>query len=101
MEIKLTPEWVFEKLTDSIFIDVNGSITLYANINNSHWIELALKTMEVSYKEDEHYMEDEEVSISFELKLDDIKDECPSMYKELYEMHINELESLKNKKDKG
>lgn len=91
-EIKLTPEWVLEKLSDSVYVDGDGKVTLTIDMmisfSNCYWITLALDTLEIKYEEDEYEIEGDNDSfmIDYSFDLEDIKEECPNLYKDWSEM---------------
>ena len=52
MEIKLTPEWILDKMSLSRGADGHGVIRFYAEEENCHWLELALETLGIKIIKD-------------------------------------------------
>lgn len=89
MEVKLTPEWVLDNMSTSRYADGKGVVCFYADEIKFPWVELALKTLGINYIKDEIELDCNTV-ISFKLLLEALKDECPSLYKEMWEMNASE-----------
>lgn len=90
-EVKLTPEWILDKFSISRYADGEGNIIFYADEYSLPWIELALKTLAVDYIKDEIKVGcNNEVVFSFELLLAAIKNECPLLYQEMYDLNAKE-----------
>jgi hypothetical protein len=83
--LKITPEWVLEKLPQTTLVDDKGYVTLSSDsLTDSHWIDLALKTLKINYESltvgydpdpKEQYFE-----VQWHFKINDIKDDCPTFY---------------------
>ena len=84
MEIKLTAEWILDKLTQVIYGDKTGKIEIWAYPKNTSFIELAFKTLGISVESEEFFDEFDKTIIRYNLTLDDIKQECPNLHNELY-----------------
>lgn len=84
--IQLTPEWVLNKLSHSHYADGKGNLSVQTgHVSDANWIALALNTLDVTYEEYEFY-DDETFLFSFDFKLEDIKKECPLLYKNFTSM---------------
>ena len=91
LEIKLTPEWILDKFSLSRYADGKGVIYFYSDEENCHWIELALETLGIKIIKDEIVLDCKGTSVfSFELLLDEIMDECPTLYQEMWKLHVAE-----------
>lgn len=88
MEIKLTPEWILDKLSETIYGEGNGDLTIWAYPKNSDWIELALKTLGIKSKGKEFFDEFHHSIWRYELTLEQIKSTCPNLYKALYKLSL-------------
>jgi len=89
-EVKLTPEWILDKMSLSRRADGKGVIYFYSDEENLHWIELALETLGITIIRDEIMVDCETTVYSFELLLDEIMEECPSLYQEFWKLHVKE-----------
>jgi hypothetical protein len=89
MEIKLSPEWILDKLPQSTYGDGQGGFEIWVYENSYHWIELALKTSGIPYTEDDFVDEFDKTIVRFNLKLEDLREECPSLFFELNELDKN------------
>ncbi len=92
LEVKLTPEWIIDKFSLSRNADGEGNIIFYADENSLPWIELSLITLGLDYIKDEIVVDNDinEIVISFEFLLDAIKNECPLLYQEMYDLNAKE-----------
>ena len=83
--IQLTPEWVLNKLSHSHYADGKGNLSVQTcHVSDANWIALALDSLDVTYEEYEFY--DETFLFNFDFRLEDIKDECPMLYKNFTSM---------------
>lgn len=84
--IELNPEWVLTELSDSLYADGQGnmSVDTYTHYD-AKWIKLALNTLCINFHETE-YGEGEMSFIDYEFRIDDIKINCPALYKMMKEM---------------
>lgn len=84
--IELTPEWVLTELPISLYADGNGNISIDTDtLTDAKWIKLALDTILIPYEENE-YGDGDMTFIDIEFRIDDLKQDCPNLYKELKEM---------------
>lgn len=85
--IELTPEWVLNEFSHSLYADGMGIISVYTHCAaNATWITKALDTLSIPYKA----MEDSELqSFFFEFKIEDIQEECPILCKKLKDINNN------------
>jgi len=90
MEVKLTPEWILDKFSLSRGANGKGAIFFYSDQENLHWIELAFETLGITCIRDEIMVDCETTVYSFELLLDSIMEECPSLYQEMWKLHVKE-----------
>lgn len=90
MEVKLTPEWVLDKMSTSRYADGHGVIYFYADEDNCHWIELAITTLEVPFVREEIVLDCCTTVISFALFLDSLMDQCPSLFHEMWDLNLIE-----------
>lgn len=90
MEVKLTPEWVLDKMSLSRYADGHGVIYFYADEDNCNWIELAITTLEVPFVREEIELDYYTTVISFALFLDSLMDQCPSLFKEMWDLNVRE-----------
>jgi hypothetical protein len=89
-KLELTPEWVFEKMSDTTYADGEGNINLCTGcIIKADFIELALETLNISHESYDFTDECDELVFGFEFRIEDIQEECPSLYKRMREMDIN------------
>ena len=93
--IELTPEWVLSKFSQVLYANGCGQVSL--NIyddSDIKWVELALNTLCIPFKINE-FVDDDSTFIDFEFCIEDLKENCPALYKQLEEM------DAKNKIYKG
>jgi hypothetical protein len=84
--IELTPEWVLSEIPQSLYADGNGNVSIETyTVTDAKWIKLALLTLLIPYEEKE-YGEGDQTFIDIELCIDDIKENCPNLYKKLKDM---------------
>jgi hypothetical protein len=84
--IEITPEWVLTEIPQSLYADGNGNISVDTdNVTDVKWIKLALDTLYIPYEE-KSYGDDNNVFFDFEFWIEDIKDNCPALYKSMKEM---------------
>jgi hypothetical protein len=84
--LELTPEWVLSELTDSLYADGCGNISVGTSTHNdAKWIKLALNTLSIPYMENE-FGEGDMTFIDIEFRVEDIKVECPNLYNRMREM---------------
>ncbi len=78
----LTPDWVLEKIPLGWNVDFNGVVSAYTlSIADANFIELALNTLEIQFEQEMNYSdENDELSIEFYFRLEDIRNDCPSFY---------------------
>jgi hypothetical protein len=94
-EIKITPEWILSKFSWSQNAG-DGNIFLSADIYNSHWVELALDTLGISYIKVEDIDYNGKAYIRFKLILEGFKDEYPSWYQEMYNLNPGKYTEVNN-----
>lgn len=84
--IELNPEWVLSELPQLLYVDGNGAVSLDTDITtDAKWIKLALSTLCIPYKENE-YGDGEMSFIDIEFRIDDLKQDCPNLYKRMKDM---------------
>ena len=67
--IEVTPEWVLSNIPQALYADGCGHITLDVyDVKEVKWIELALQTLCINFKENE-YTEDDVTIIDIEFRL--------------------------------
>lgn len=86
-KIEITSEWILDNIPHSHYADGNGNITICADIFHSHWINLALDTINAKYKiyDDE---DDSILEMIWEFRIEDIKDDCPNLYSKLRKLSL-------------
>lgn len=109
-KIELTADWILERFSCGKYADGRGNGTLIIledELTNYFFIELAFEQMGIEYEAND-YSDDngENVETHFEFEIEDIKEDCPKLYKSLSELNYNnsiagrrkkKLEALKNK----
>ena len=86
--IEVTPEWVLNELPQSYYSDGNGNVSVDSDIKtNAKWIELALNRLHIPYTQNE-YGDAINLFFDFEFKLEDIRNECPTLYKKIKDMDV-------------
>lgn len=79
--IKITPEWVLEKLSHTLDTDRSGNISVYTgNATDANWIELALNSLEISFEAYDYLNEHNDLVFGFDFRIEDIEIECPNLY---------------------
>jgi len=77
--IEITPEWVIQNLSDAMYADGGGIMSVFAKCADDAWISLALSTLKIPFEECE-YGDLDDLTICYEFKIEDIKYDCPSLY---------------------
>jgi hypothetical protein len=89
-KLKLTPEWVLEKLPHTRYADGDGNVSVYTNdATDANFIELALGSLHIHYEAYDYLDDNDDFVFGFDFRLEDIKDECPTFYKSVKEI-VNE-----------
>jgi len=84
--IEITTEWVLTEIPQSHYADGNGNISIDTDdLSDVKWIKLALETLCIPYEE-KAYGDDNILFFDFEFRIEDIKDNCPALYKNMKEM---------------
>ncbi|MGD0340502.1 MAG: hypothetical protein ABSA76_02165 [Bacteroidales bacterium] len=84
--IELNPEWVLSELPDSLYADGNGNISIdTCTRNDASWIKLTLNTLCINFRETEFGV-GEKTFVDIEFRIDDLKINCPALYKRMKEM---------------
>jgi len=84
--IELTSEWILNEIPISHYADGDGNVSLDTDsITNAKLIELALKSSCIPYTQNE-YCDAINIFFDFEFKLEDIRSECPNLYKKMREL---------------
>ena len=90
--IKIRPEWVLEKMPHTSFADGEGNISIYtACATDACWIELALETLGIIYDNYDVLDDYDDLSFGFDFRIEDIQDECPSLYKRMKEIDLKNM----------
>ena len=89
-EIKITPEWILSKFSWSQNAG-DGNIFLSSDIYNSHWVELALEALGISFIRVEDIDYNGKVFITFKLIFEGFKDIYPSWYQEIRLLNPNKF----------
>jgi hypothetical protein len=94
--IELTPEWILDHYNNAVTVDENADVILSTGtIESANWIELALDTLRIEYRSEEHGQFDDEPQCmwwtQYTFRLSDIKQECPIIYNRLYEIYLSNL----------
>lgn len=89
-EIKITPEWILSKFSWSQNAG-DGNIFLSADIYNSHWVELALEALGISYLKVEDIDYNGKAFITFKLIFEVFKDIYPSWYQEIHDLNTRKF----------
>ncbi len=84
--IELNPEWILSEIPDSLYADGNGNISVdtYTH-SDASWIKLALDTLCINFRENE-FGEGEMTFVDIEFRIDDLKNNCPTLYKKMKAM---------------
>ena len=84
--IELNPEWVLSKLPMSLYANGNGVVSVDTDsATEAKWIKLALNTLLIPYEEKE-YGEGTTIFIDIEFHIEDLRTDCPNLYKKMKEM---------------
>ena len=87
--LKLTPEWVLEKLPHSHYSDGKGNNSVYTgNATDANWIELALNSLNILNEVNDYVDGNNEILFGFDFRIEDIKIEGPSLHKRMKELGI-------------
>jgi hypothetical protein len=98
-KVELSCEWILDKLAFTHFSEGNGVGWIEADGMEIMFVELALKTLGIEYTEDEYINEHtDEFYMQYKFKIEDIKDECPNLYKMMHEFdERNRMAYLRNR----
>ncbi len=84
--IELTPEWVLSELPQSLYANGNGVVSVDTDRkSDASWIKLELTALLIPYEENE-FGEGDLTFIDIEFRLEDLRSECPALYKRMKEM---------------
>ena len=84
--LQLNPEWILTELPQSKYADGNGVISVDTDsLTDAKWIKLALETPYIPFEENE-YGVGETMFIDMEFNIDDLKQDCPILYKSMKDM---------------
>jgi hypothetical protein len=84
--IELNPEWVLNELPITHYADGNGVVSVDTDRkSDASWIKLALTALLIPYEENE-FDEGDLTFIDIEFRLEDLRSECPTLYKKMMEM---------------
>lgn len=90
--IKLTPEWVLEKLPHTRYADGDGNISVYTNdATDANWIELALDSLHINYEAYDYVDDKKDFVFGFDFRIEVIEEDCPSFYQSMKELNNNKL----------
>lgn len=99
-KIELTPEWVLERVPHSHYADGDGNISVYTNdAVHASFIELALETLQLSFQTSDFFDDENDITIEFNFRIEDIKGYCPTYYRQMMKLNNNNRihkTSLKN-----
>lgn len=85
--IKITPDWILTELPHKRIEIVNGKICiLKVSSMDACWFNLALTTLNIEFKQTKTLDEDRYVYEIFEIRIEDVRDNCPSLYVRLNEI---------------
>ena len=95
--IEMTPEWVLENLSDTLYADGCGIMTVFTDsVTNARLMLLALNTLNIPFEEYENG-NNEDITIWYEFKVADIKIDCPSLYEDMMKFNSLNLEYKLNR----
>jgi len=95
--VEITPEWVLDNLSDSMYADGYGNMSVYtSSVSDYNWMRLALRTLKITFEESDND-DYEDRLLSFGFRIEAIKDECPSLYERMFKLNINILEFKLNR----
>jgi hypothetical protein len=88
--LKLTPEWVLEKLPHSYYSDGKGNNSIYTgNAANAALIELALNSLNIASETYYYVDSNNEILFGFDFRIEGLKSDCPTLHKEMKRMDVN------------
>jgi len=91
-KIKLTPEWVLNKLPHTHYADGNGNISVYTgDATDANFIELALDTLQIHYEIYDYVDDNKDFVFGIDFRIEDIEVECPSLYQRMQNLDNNNL----------
>lgn len=94
--LKLSPEWVLNKLSHTHYADGNGNVSVYTgDATDANFIELALNSLQVSFEAYDYLDENKALVFGFDFRLEDIRNECPTFYNEMKKINSNNLKNNK------
>ena len=87
MKMKLTTDWILINLTSSLVLN-KGIVQITSDIDNYHWIVLALDTLNIKYTNDEYVHESPDgdmiFTYVFEFPFEDLEEgNSPELYEYL------------------
>jgi hypothetical protein len=83
-QIEITPDWILEKLPHTHHVDSDGMVSVYTDCaTNAHWIEKALDTLIIPYETYDYLNDHNDFVFAFDFRIEDIKTECPSLFKRM------------------
>lgn len=95
--IEVIPEWVLDNLSDSMYADGYGNMSVYtSSVSDYNWMRLALNTLKITYEESDNGGYNNMLH-GFEFRIEAIKNECPSLYERMIKLNINNLEFKLNR----
>jgi len=95
--IEVIPEWVLDNLSDSMYADGYGNMSVYtSSVSDYNWMCLALNTLKITFEESDNDDYDDRL-LSLRFRIEEIKNECPSLYERMIKLNINNLEFKLNK----
>ena len=98
MNITLTSDWILSRLSHTFSANGDGIASLYCDDSvQYHLIDLALEQMKIDYDIDEYDNEDNTFTTEFIFIIEDIKLECPILYKSL--KHLNYRNSKQGRRE--
>jgi hypothetical protein len=81
-KIEVAPEWFLTELPHMHVADGKGNMSFFTDsVTDVRWIRLALSTLGIKVREYDKG-DDHTVSFGFDVKIDDIKADCPELYLE-------------------
>jgi hypothetical protein len=84
--MELNPEWILNELPQSHYANGGGVVSLDTDsATDAKWITLALNTLSIPYEENE-YGDGDMTFIDIEFNLEDLRTDCPTLYKKMKEM---------------
>jgi len=98
--ITLTPDWILQKLPHTRYADGGGSVSVYTNdATNANFIELALDSLHIHYEAYDYLNDNADFVFGFDLRIEEIKNECPIFYQSVKEIDKNNLINRKSWKN--